>query len=73
MSVRITLVMTFLLPMPASSAERDGDTAVIVSLWFAWAFLVTVGRSWPLFYYLPPSAHHLDDVKEGGPTTFPLG
>ena len=57
------------LPMSASAMERDGAPLSVIgriaSLWLAWAFLVTVGCAWSLFYHLTPSAHHLDDVRGG--------
>ena len=59
--------MPLLPPMPASAAERDGDTLVshrpgrrfVVGVFLE---VVTVDRTWTLFYDLTLSAHHLDDI-----------
>ena len=60
-------IVPLLPPMPASAAEGDGDTLVshrpgrrfVVGVFLE---VVTVDRTWTLFYDLTLSAHHLDDI-----------
>jgi hypothetical protein len=49
----------------SATVSQLSATGRVASLWLAWAFLVTIGRAWPLFHHLTPSVHHLHDVRGG--------